>query len=74
MNLDTERERLFTVSDFGSTKTELNTDQAKKLWINIYNAYYQIEARKSTINRKTILALERSITKLFKPRRYRVWI
>jgi hypothetical protein len=45
-----ERERLFTVSDFGSIKTELNTDQAKKLWINIYNAYYQIEARKSTIN------------------------
>jgi hypothetical protein len=34
MNLDTERERLFTVSDFGSIKTELNTDQAK-LWINI---------------------------------------
>jgi hypothetical protein len=53
MNLDTERERLFTVSDFGSLKIELNTDQAKNFWINIYNAYYQIEARKST-NRKTI--------------------
>jgi hypothetical protein len=73
MNLDTERERLFTVSDFGSIKTE-NTDQAKKLWINIYNAYYQIEARKSTINRKTIFSIRAILTKLFKPRRYRAWI
>jgi hypothetical protein len=58
MNLDTERERLFLQSvTLAQLKIELNTDQAKKaFWINIYNAYYQIEARKSTINRKTIFS------------------
>jgi hypothetical protein len=38
-------------------KTELNTDQAKKtFWINIYNAFYQLEASKATANRKTIFS------------------
>ena len=58
MNVDTEMEQqLLQAVTLTQLKTELNTDQAKKtFWINIYNAFYQLEASKATANRKTIFS------------------
>ena len=61
MNLDTEQEQLFLNSvTLTHLKAKLNKDAAKKaFWINIYNAFYQIEARKSAVNRKTIFSAKK---------------
>ena len=58
MNLDTKDElRLLQSITLDQLKTELKTDNAKKtFWINIYNAFYQIQASKATANRKTIFS------------------
>ena len=56
MNVDTKEERRFLQSiTLDLLKTELHKEDAKKtFWINIYNAFYQIEASKATASRKTI--------------------
>ena len=58
MHDNSKQELLFLLSvPVNQLKTELNTDQAKKtFWINIYNAFYQLEASKATANRKTIFS------------------
>jgi hypothetical protein len=58
MNVDTkEEEHFLKSSSISQLKTDLQTDEAKKtFWINIYNAFYQLEASKASVNRKTIFS------------------
>ena len=58
MHDDSKQELLFLLSvPVNQLKTELYTDEAKKtFWINIYNAFYQLEASKPTASRKTIFS------------------